>query len=56
MPLEHYYSLYPDINKIDKRLNESYEIDRKIMEIDFNICEQHTLLEKMKEFLLSRPK
>lgn len=55
MPLGHYYSLYPDMQDVDKRYDELCAKD-EIKNIDFNIDIQYGFLEKMKELLPTVPK
>lgn len=56
MPLGHFYSQYPDMDKIEKKRDLLYRIDKAVKDIDFNVEGQWTLLKQMKELLASIPK
>lgn len=49
-PFNHYESPYPNIIKIHENENEIFDIDKEILDIDFNLDRQLELIEKMKNF------
>lgn len=55
MPLGHYYSLYPNMIEIEKKSEALHSTDQDVMDIDFNVEEQYSLLEEMQDLLPSKP-
>lgn len=47
-PFNHYESPYSDIIKIHKNENMLFDVNKKVLDIDFNLNEQLELLERMK--------